>query len=621
MPEPRNSHDEKGLSPSSPKPLASWYAQGLSDGLGDRLLMFDNSDAPSLELLRFRPELAQVPGFEAALRDQVHRLDRFRHPAFARVRSVQRLEPDDDLALVSNCTPGKRLSEVLHQASGPEFAAELIRQLAPALVLLQQHGHGISHGALSLDRIVVSPEGRLTIVEHVVGPAIETLNLGSAQLTSMGIALPPAAGDAAARLDAAADWYQLGLVAVSVLLGRQVTARELPQLEMLLEELRPSAGRDGTVLSPWIREWLDRALQLSNTRIESGASALEALDELPQTERPRDSGRVESLQCEQAPPPAATPPFTEVRPPTEARRQPQQKVQVPFEQSLSPFELEMLAGKKRHNDPGNGAGLHGTRAAVRPPLQQLHTARQPRHPDPVVATQPQLRAVERTGISRSVVAALVLVAAVEAGVIAWMAHALWFSPRPAIAVQTAASGDNVLLSSDSTEAPPLRLAAAPDLTWVSVTSPSQGGMLGGKVTNTQAGIIRISSPIKLKVFEKSRLLGSVPGADIRLPAGRHEIELVNVALGYHLKHSLEIEAGESVSIHVAPPIGWVTLYAVPAAEVSIDGQVVGRTPLGPLPIAPGEHDVTFRHPTGLKDRQRVAITSGETVRVIGNVRR
>src|SRR5436305_8364817 len=112
-----------------PKPLASWYAQGLSDGLGDRLLMFDNSDAPSLELLRFRQDLAQIPGFEAALRSQVHRLDRFRHPAFARVRSVQRFEPDDDLALISNCTPGKRLSEVLHHARGPAFAAALIRQL------------------------------------------------------------------------------------------------------------------------------------------------------------------------------------------------------------------------------------------------------------------------------------------------------------------------------------------------------------------------------------------------------------------------------------------------------------------------------------------------------------
>jgi membrane protein YdbS with pleckstrin-like domain len=645
MPESRNSHEEKGPPPSSPKPLASWYAQGLSDGLGDRLLMFDNSDAPSLELLRFRPELAQIPGFETALRDQVHRLDQFRHPAFARVRSVQRLEPDDDLALVSNCTPGKRLSEVLHHARGPAFAAELIRQLAPALVLLQQHGHGISHGALSLDRIVVSPEGRLTIVEHVVGPAIETLNLESAQLASMGIALPPAPADAAARLDVAADWYQLGLVAVSVLLGRQVTGTELPQLEMLLEELRPAAGRDGTVLSPWIRQWLDRALQISSGRIESSADAGAALDELLQQEQPRDSRRLESTRHEQAAPPAPSPAspldpvadltgdvaearpagkpsIFEVRPPAKTPRQPPQQTQVRFERaSLSPFELEMLAGKKHHHDSGNGAGLHGPYVAARPPLQHLDAARQARHSDPPVTARSQPRAAERTGISRSVVAALLLIAAVEAGVIAWMAHALWLSPRPAIAVETAASGDNVLLSSDSTDVPPLRLAAAPDLRWVSVTSPSPGGILGGKVTTTQAGTIRISSPIALKVLEKSRLLGSVPGADLKVPAGRHDIELVNLALGFRLKHSLEVEAGESVSIHVAPPVGWVTVHAVPAAEVSIDGQAVGRTPLGPLPIAPGEHDVTFRHPTGLKDRQRVMIKSGETVRVIGNVRR
>nr|MBA2304848.1 hypothetical protein [Acidobacteriota bacterium] len=302
MPERTNSHDDTDA-PSSPlKARASWYAQGLSDGLGDRLLMFDNSAAPSLELLRFRPDFAQVQGFETALRERVQRLGHFRHPAFARVRSVQRLEPDEDLALISNCTPGKRLSDVLHHARGPAFAATLIRQLAPALVVLQQHDDGISHGVLSADRIVVSPEGRLTIVEHVVGPAIDTLNLGTAQLASIGIALPPAAGGATPRLGMSTDWYQLGLVAVSVLLGRQVTASELPQLETLLDGLGHSAGRDGNMLSPWTRQWLDRALQISSTRIESGADARAALDELLRKEGTGDSRRVELLQHEEARP-------------------------------------------------------------------------------------------------------------------------------------------------------------------------------------------------------------------------------------------------------------------------------------------------------------------------------
>ncbi|MBA3642309.1 MAG: hypothetical protein H0W53_24255, partial [Acidobacteria bacterium] len=277
MPEWTNPKDPAPA--AAPKPLASWYAQGLSDGLGDRLLMFDNSSAPSLELLRFHPDLADIPGFEAALREQVRRLDGFRHPAFARVRAVQRLEPDDDLALISNCTPGKRLSEVLHRARGAGFAAAVIEQLGPALVLFQQHDTGVAHGALSPDRIIVSPDGQFTIVEHVVGSAMDVIGLEPARLRAMGIAVP-ATGDSLARLDVATDWYQLGLVAMSALLGRQVTATDLPQLERLLDGMSHGPGRDRTVLSPWIRQWLDRALQISSTRIDSTADARAALDDV-----------------------------------------------------------------------------------------------------------------------------------------------------------------------------------------------------------------------------------------------------------------------------------------------------------------------------------------------------
>lgn len=627
MPELKKSHDDEGQPSSPPKPLASWYAQGLSDGLGDRLLMFDNSAAPSLELLRFRPDFAQVPGFETALREQVHRLGQFRHPAFARVRSVQRLDPDDELALISNCTPGKRLSEVLHRARGPEFAAALIRQLAPALVLLQQHDAGISHGVLSPDRIVVSPEGRLTIIEHVVGPAIDTLELRPAQLASIGIALAPAAGGATPRLDVATDWYQLGLVAVSVLIGRPVTASELPQLETLL---------DGPGLSPFIRQWLDRSLQISGTRIESGADARAALEELLQKEQPRDSRRVESLRHQEAAPSAPSPTshpdrlddlvseVADARPAVTTRQSTGDGERRPRPIALSPFELasvrsptdgpstlevrapsearkgpvQPFAAKTRHVDSGRGAALH----------------------DPHTATRPRPRAVAHRTISTSVVVALALIGAVEAGVIVWLARALWRAPHPAIVVETAASGENVLVSSRSTEAAPLRLTVAPDLRWVRVTSPSSAGVLGGKVTFTPAGTIRISSPIELEVFEKSRLLGSVPGAGLEVPAGRHDIELVNLALGYRSRQALEVEAGETVWIHVTPPPGWVTIDASPWAEVSIDGQAVGRTPLGPLPLAPGEHHVTFRHPAGGTDRQRVTVRSEAKTRVIGILR-
>jgi hypothetical protein len=606
MPELKDSHDE--VEPSTPaKPLASWYAQGLSDGLGDRLLMFDNTGAPSLELLRFRRDFADVPGFEAALRERVERLDGFQHPAFAQVRSVQRLEPDDDLALVSNSTPGKRLSEVLHQARGPEFAATLIRQLAPALALLQKQGSGIGHGLLTPERIMVSPEGRLTILEHVVGPAIDTLNLSGEQLASLGVRTPSTADSTRPRLDPAADWYQLGLLAVSVLIGRTVTASELPHVAKML---------DGPELSPLVRQWLHRALQISGPAIESGADACAVLDEWHQPEEPAHS--VPALPSQEE---------------TVARRS------APRLDSVDSFPVEpaveasasssSIFGLSSPSAPGKSVRSPRARAEPPPVTPPAKLAKPPVVASPPAETRKRSsdparpRMAVRARISTGLIAVFASIALAEAGIIAALSRALWLAQNPAIAVTAAGPPGELLVSSRSAEAAPLRLTVAPDLSWVRVRSASSDGVLGDKAAAAAqpTGTMQISSPIPLKVFEQSRLLGTMPGADLILKAGPHDIELVNLAAGYRVRQAVQIEAGQTLTIHVAPPHGWLTAYATPDADVLIDGERVGRTPLGPLPLALGEHHVTFYHPSGAGDRQRVNVTSGTTVRVIGNPRR
>ena len=503
--------------PAPPQPLASWYAQGVSDGLGDRLLMFDNSTAPSLELLRFRADLAQAPGFEAALREQVRRLARFQHPAFARVRSVQRLEPDDDLALISNVTPGKRLSEVLHRTRGPVFAAALIRQLAPALALLQQQSAGISHGLLSPDRIVVSPEGRLTIVEHVVGPAIDALDLRIAQLASIGIAVPPSHDGAAPRLDAATDWYQLGLVAVSVLIGRPVTAGELPELEALLDRLGDSPGTDGAALSPLLRQWLGRALQISGDRIGSGADAHAALDEVLRSEQPREARRIESPRVISAP---SAPPVSS------APSQPPAPAILASDLAESGAASVTMPDVERHDEPAPApiAGPETAAAPVRTAkiesIVEFRAAREVRQPAPpspaprgdvrpaadawpdagrsafeleALAGKQRLLDLERR-LARNdaaaeserssraskpgrsavpVIAALALLAVAEAGVIAWLARALWFAPHPPIAVAANASGENVLVTASRTRTM-LMVPATPGLATMLGSTRSRG---------------------------------------------------------------------------------------------------------------------------------------------------
>jgi serine/threonine protein kinase len=269
-------------------PIASWYTQGASDGLGDRLLMFDNTGAASLELLRFKPEWADAPGFERELRDSVQRLASFKHAAFSQARSVQCLEGEEGLALISTYTPGKRLSEVFrrserHGGMHPAFATWLVRQLAPALADLHAHGPGIAHGALTADRIVLTPDRRLVIVEHVLGSALDDRCLSADRLwLDLGI-IAVRNFDLVPRLDSRSDILQLGLITLSVLLGRRVTPEDYPEkLGLLLDEFAETTGRRSPSLVGPLRRWLERALQIDN----GFGSALEASGGVPELAPP-----------------------------------------------------------------------------------------------------------------------------------------------------------------------------------------------------------------------------------------------------------------------------------------------------------------------------------------------
>ena len=159
--------DEFGPTDESGKRLTTWYAQGHSDALGDRLLMFDNTSAPSWEILRFKPDLAADARFETELRHRVDQLSSFRHPSFPAVRPITELDLDEDLAVVSTYASGVSLSDGLKKPRSAMFAVRLLRQLVPAVAALQQHGPGISHGAITLERLVLTAEGRLMVREHM----------------------------------------------------------------------------------------------------------------------------------------------------------------------------------------------------------------------------------------------------------------------------------------------------------------------------------------------------------------------------------------------------------------------------------------------------------------------
>ena len=93
-----------------------------------------------------------------------------------------------------------------------------------------------------------------------------------------------------------------------------------------------------------------------------------------------------------------------------------------------------------------------------------------------------------------------------------------------------------------------------------------------------SGWIAISSGVPLQITEGGTLLGSTEAPRILVPAGSHDLELTNAALGYRVSRRVRVTPGQTASIVLETPQGTLHINALPWAEVWIDGQRAGETP-------------------------------------------
>ncbi len=129
-----------------------------------------------------------------------------------------------------------------------------------------------------------------------------------------------------------------------------------------------------------------------------------------------------------------------------------------------------------------------------------------------------------------------------------------------------------------------------------------------------SGWVIVNAPIELQVFDGDKSIGPAGDAPLVLTAGHHELVLVNEALGYRSTHPIDIQPGEEQRL-VVDPKGTANLNAEPWAEVWLDGNKLGETPLANVSVPLGTREFVFKHPEYGERRVSTTITGSATAQI------
>ena len=136
-----------------------------------------------------------------------------------------------------------------------------------------------------------------------------------------------------------------------------------------------------------------------------------------------------------------------------------------------------------------------------------------------------------------------------------------------------------------------------------------------------AGMLTVTAPVPLRVYLKGRMVGTTEAESTMLPQGTHELEFVNESVGFRVRRTVSLKAGVTTAVKLETPPGTLHINAVPWAEVWIDGERIGDTPIGNLPARIGNREIVFRHPELGERRTTALVTLKEPVRVSMDLRK
>ena len=594
------------------------------DGLGERRRVTDPTGRESVDLWYLNPELSGAAA-EAGLRDRVNRLASFHHASVNHVHSVDRVNGGTTLAVISESASGARLSDLLvasekhHLPLDITAALCVIRQYLPAVAALYDHDHEIAHGALAPERLVITPRAQVLVVDHAMGGSLEHLRYSHQRYwKDLRVALPRSAG--LPHFDHRVDVMQVGVVALSLILGRGLTDDEYPIKvpELVGSAWAISAAGDLRPLPAGLRAWLSRALQVDiRSAFTSVAQAHAEFERMLSV----DGYAAEPASLEQflaryqekagpmAPAPAA-PPVRHDKPapsiasvlrpvPSAPRAEPSLRVESPRVEPAPRVEAPpRLAAVPRPEPPArdvvSAPRFHAPGAEFTPRIEEEVEA--PARFEPATPIEPapkpdssRFDLTPRTDFSAG----------------------FEFTPESSEVPDMPPPKSRLALSNKSR-------AVAAAVVLVALTG---GGMLAARkfaIAGTGGGdtgtLTVTSNPTGVQVIVDRESKGVTP-TTLTLTAGPHTVELrgagdprtisVNVAAGAQLSQYIELASGNSsmgrLQVKTDPPGAMVTIDALPR----------GNSPITIGNLDPGEHAVVLTSEAGTVT-QSVTIEAGVT---------
>jgi hypothetical protein len=619
----------------------------FKDGLGTRYRR-DGSDGP-LDVLVLRDTFASIPSFEFLIRERINRLAHIRSESFARVLDLEHVPDGAKLAIVSNAVPGVRLSRMLAVAEQNllpldiESALYLVQQLLGAMAELHGDAPDACHGTLAAERVIVTPDGNLVIVEHVLGAALGQLRHSPERYwKELRIALPMAV--TAPQLDRRADVAQIGMIALALVLGRPITDDEYPEKISSLANGTFGLGGSFEPIPEWLRNWLSQALSLEPTRWF--ASCVEARDAFdvglkaagiaPSAEKldafPREYGLVER-------PTPVTGPTLVTTPPSSAPAAPVQSKSAPASTPTVPAASGVAEKEKEKFSLGSTFPSESPRVAA----TSSRTTHDEESEMPSTHRSPWAAAAREGGLNRPriIAAAVVVVALMSGGVFAarryFSAPATTVPVTGTVVVNTDPAGAAVVIDGEAHGATPVTatLKTGPHTIELSTKDGVRRTMTVTVTANQQlsqfiempkaaagTGDLQVrTDPPGARVVVDGQTRGTSPVTVKDLAPGSHVVVLSN-ELG-SVNEDVTIQPGGTASLVVpmktpqgAPVSGWISITAPAELQIFENDRLLGTSRTERIMVAAGRHDFEVTNEAlGFRTTQSIQVTPGQVARI------